>query len=227
MFGQIHARLKAWQDRLGARYGRDISTPRARAAAWVHFYLSDHAFLRVFWHNFDRVAPGLWRANQPTPGQLARYARMGARSVLNLRGPSGQSFWLFEREACAQLGLPLHDLSMKARAAPAPETLLELHRLFQTLPRPILMHCKSGADRTGLAAALWLIWIEGKTVDEARGQLSFRYAHLRQTKTGILDQFLDSYAAAHAETGIGLTDWIRDHYDPAALRDGFRARWSL
>ncbi|MBE0555193.1 MAG: tyrosine-protein phosphatase [Rhodobacteraceae bacterium] len=224
MFGTIHAKLKAWQNRLGERFGTDISTPEARRAAWWHFQLSDHAFLRVWWHNFHRVAPGLYRANQPDGKRLADYAALGVKSVLNLRGPSGQSFWLFEREACQALGLPLHDLSMSARSLPTPEKLLQLHELFQTLPRPILVHCKSGADRTGLAAALWLIWIEGRTVEEAMGQLSLRYIHLSFGKTGILDHFLRYYARERDRSGIGLLDWIRKGYDPAEVTASY-ARW--
>lgn len=224
MLGRIHQKLKDWQDALGRRYGTDISTPAARRAAWWHFQLSDHAFLRIWWHNFFRVAPGLYRSNQPDARRLEKYARLGIKSVLNLRGASGQSFWLFEREACDRLGLPLIDLNMSARRAPEREVLLKLFDLFQTLPRPVLTHCKSGADRTGLAAALWLIWVEGKSVEDAMGQLSPRYAHLSFGRTGILDHFLRYYARERDRSGIALIDWIRNSYDPEELAASYR-RW--
>lgn len=224
MLTALHAKLKAWQDRLGARYGTDISTPQARRAAWWHFQLSDHAFLRVWWHNFHRIAPGLWRSNQPDATRFAKYVAMGAKSVLNLRGPSGQSFWLFEREACARLNLPMVDLSMSARSLPKPGTLLELHRLFQTLPRPVLVHCKSGADRTGLAAALWLLLIEDRPLIEAQRQLSWRYVHLSFGKTGILDHLLRYYGREQARSGIGFLDWVATAYDPAEVAASYK-RW--
>lgn len=224
MLRRIHRRLKDWQDALGERYGRDISTPEARRAAWWHFQLSDHAFLRVWWHNFFPVAPGLYRTNQPDGARFARYAAMGIRSVLNLRGASGQSFWLFEQEACEKEGLVLAELDMSARRLPPPQTFLDLHRLFSTLPRPILVHCKSGADRTGLAAALWLMWFEGKSAEEAMAQLSLRYVHLSTGSTGILDHFLRYYARERDRSGIALMDWIRDGYDPAVVTASY-ARW--
>lgn len=224
MLGRIHQKLKDWQDDLGRRIGTDISSPKARRAAWWHFQLSDHAFLRAWWHNFFRVTPDLYRANQPDAKRLSKYAGLGIKSVLNLRGQSGQSFWLFEREACQALNLPLVDLNMSARRAPEREVLLEMHHLFQTMPRPILVHCKSGADRTGLAAALWLIWIEGKSVEQAMAQLSLRYVHLSFGKTGILDHFLRFYARERDRSGIALLDWIRTKYDPAVLTDSYR-RW--
>ncbi len=224
MLKALHAKLKAWQDRLGARFGTDISTPEARRAAWWHFQLSDHAFLRVWWHNFHKVTPGLWRTNQPDPARFEAYAKAGARSVLNLRGPSGQSFWLFEREACKRLGLPMVDLNMSARRLPSRATLLELAHLFRTLPQPILVHCKSGADRTGLAAALWLMLMENRPVAEASKQLSLRYVHLSFGKTGILDHLLRYYAREEARSGIGFLDWVATAYDPAEVTASY-ARW--
>lgn len=224
MIRQIHQRLRAYQDRLSARFGTDISTPAARRAARWHFILSDHAFLRVLWTNLYPVAPGVWRSNQPSPRQLEAHAKRGIRSVLNLRGASGQSFWLFEREACTRHGMALHDLNMSARSAPSRHTLLDLHHLLTTLERPLLMHCKSGADRTGLAAALYLIWVEGRPLAEAQQQLSWRYVHLSTGPTGILDHFLRVYARIAETREISLLDWIRTEYDPAALTLSYK-RW--
>jgi protein tyrosine phosphatase (PTP) superfamily phosphohydrolase (DUF442 family) len=224
MIRHIHQRLKDYQDRLGARFGSDISTPTARRAARWHFILSDHAFLRVLWTNLYPIAPGVWRSNQPSPRQLTALAGRGIRTVLNLRGASRQSFWLFEREACTSQGLTLHNLGMSARSAPNPKTLLDLHHLLTTIERPMLIHCKSGADRTGLAAALYLIWVEGRPLHEAQRQLSWRYVHRSTGPTGILDHFLRVYGRRNAEAPIPLLDWIKTEYDPAALTASYK-RW--
>ena len=224
MIRQIHQRLKEYQDRLGAQYGRDISTPAARRAAKWHFQLSDHAFLRVFWTNLAQFAPGAWRANQPSPAQFARYARMGIRTVINLRGASGQSFWLFEDEACRALGMTLIDVNLSARQAPGRDRLLTLQSILTSAERPFLIHCKSGADRTGLVAALYLIWVEGKSVAEAQRQLSWRHVHLSFGKTGILDHVLRLYARAQAASGIGLLDWITTAYSDTEVTASYK-RW--
>lgn len=217
MIRRIHQSLKAWQDRLGARFGSDISTPDARRAAWWHFQLSDHAFLRVWWTNLREIAPGVYRSNQPSPARLAAMRKLGLRTILNLRGQAGQSFWLFEREAAAAQGIVMIDLAMSAKRAPVPATLLAMLDLFGRMEKPVLIHCKSGADRTGLAAALYLIDVEGRTVAKAAGQLGWRTMHLRSGPTGILDHFLRLYGRAQAATGITLREWIETGYDPAAL----------
>jgi len=224
MLWHLNQRLKAYQDRLSARFGSDISTPAARRAARWHFQLSDHAFLRAWWTNLHPIAPGVWRSNQPSPARLARHAADGFRTIVNLRGASHQSFWLFEREACAAHGMTLHDLNLSARRLPAAATLLKLHDLLRTAPRPMLIHCKSGADRTGLVAALYLIWFEGRSLADAQRQLSLRYIHLSRGPTGILDHLLRYYERIAAACDISLLDWIRTGYDPVEVAASY-ARW--
>jgi protein tyrosine/serine phosphatase len=83
------------------------------------------------------------------------------------------------------------------------------------------MHCKSGADRAGLASGLALLF-EGGTAADAMAQLSWRYGHFNHSPTGILDAFFIHYATV-AEGKKPFLDWVRDDYDEAALRETFRA----
>jgi len=86
------------------------------------------------------------------------------------------------------------------------------------------VHCKSGADRTGLAAALYLMVVEDQPFDLARKQLSFRFLHIRRSSTGILDHFFDAYEARNAASPITIEDWIKTEYDPEALTKSFAAK---
>jgi protein tyrosine phosphatase (PTP) superfamily phosphohydrolase (DUF442 family) len=224
MIRQIHQRLRSWQGQLTRRYGMDISGPSARRAAAWHFQLLDHAFLRVWWTNLHEIAPGVWRSNQPSPERLATHAAQGFKTVINLRGTSRESFWLFEQEACAAHGLQLINLKLTARKAPTREQIGELLQIMADAPRPVLLHCKSGADRTGLAAALYLLVIAGRPLEDAQAQLSFRYWHLRRGPAGILDHILRSYARATQGRSISFLDWVATDYDPEEIAASFR-RW--
>lgn len=219
------SRLRAQYERAERAFrkgwGRDLSTPMGRQVAHLHFQLADQQILRGLWTNLEEFAPGAWRANQPSPARLARYKARGIRTILNLRAPMRQSYHLLETEACATLGLKHVTCALAAGDLVAPERLLDLLGLFETMERPFLMHCKSGADRTGLAAALYLIHIEGVPVATAAQQLHWRYIHFRSKRTGVLDHLIETYAAAHAATGIAVRDWIATDYDPVALEEAW------
>jgi protein tyrosine phosphatase (PTP) superfamily phosphohydrolase (DUF442 family) len=225
MSGKIKTRLEDWQRQLTARIGGDIGSPEARKAAGLHYHFVDHGFLRVMWRNLHQIGPGVYRSNQPSARQLQRLHRqLGLRTVLNLRGASRQSFHLFETETCARLGIDLVDLAMSARQAPSRAVLVELHQALRDLPRPLLIHCKSGADRTGLAAVMYQLLVARQPYAMARRQLSFRYLHVARSAAGIQDHILRHYETAFAQTGIGFMDWVQRDYDPAEVTESF-ARW--
>ncbi len=220
MFGRFARKVKQLE-RSSARLATDIETPRGRRRAWIYFLFIDHAVLRIPWTNLHRVADGVWRSNHPSPGRLRRYRRMGIRSVLNLRGSFPSAPYLFEREACAAEGLTLVDIPLQARALSPPETLLQLLDIFETIERPFVMHCKSGADRAGLASALYLMHMENAPVEQARKQLGKRYIHFESFQTGILDHLLHAYERDTANEPMPIRQWIETRYDPAGLSAEF------
>lgn len=163
----------------------------------------------------------MWRSSQPSPADVAWAKRAGINTVLSLRG-DGFGGDLLEREACSAHGLAFTRLKLYSRAAPSKERLRAAIAMLPELRTPVLMHCKSGADRAGLGAALWLLLVEGGTAADAQRQLSLRYGHIARAKTGILDAFLASYAATGEARGIDFPTWVEEVYDPAALTMAFR-----
>ncbi|MDQ7778066.1 MAG: tyrosine-protein phosphatase [Paracoccus aminovorans] len=129
--------------------------------------------------NFHAVVPGLlYRSAQPAPADLARWsAAHGLRSVLNLRGASGAGWYRDEIAAAARLGLVHADFAMKDNERLDPVRAARLVALIDSLPKPVLIHCKAGADRTGLAAALYLA-AHGAGESRSEAQLSFRFGHV-------------------------------------------------
>ena len=149
---------------------------------------------------------------------------MGITTVFSLRGGKHMPQYLFEVETCARLGLKLECFKMSAREAPTVERLDMLFEVFDRIEKPFLMHCKSGADRTGLASALYLLVYGGADIATAKKQLSFDFIHIRRTATGVLDHFLDTYEARFNQTGISVRDWIATEYDSEALKVSFAAK---
>lgn len=200
----------------------DLAAPGGRRLAWLDSLLTDHAVFRLVWSNAGVVVPGrLYRSNHPTPARLRAMARRWhLRTVINLRGPCGNGSDALSREAAQRLGLRFIDAPIASRT-PGRADLLGLIETLQTMAEPALIHCKSGADRAGFAAAVFLI-LNGVPVARAMAALSWRYGHFRTSLVGILDALLLSYAR-EAEGRLSFPDWVRDGYDEMALRRDFAA----
>ena len=206
-----------------ARFERPIAGRRARIAAWANMLLVDHGLFRLAYLNRHRVGRGeLWRSAQPGPHDLARFRAEGVRTIVSLRGGREHGSWPLQREACERHGLELVECVLRSREAPARETILAARDVFARIQYPAVMHCKSGADRAGLAAALYLILHEKRSAAEAMRELSARYGHFRFAKTGILDAFFDRYLREGEPRGLDFITWVETMYDPEALRREFR-----
>ena len=194
-----------------------------RHSAWADSLFVDHAVFRLVWTNMAAVIPGrLYRSNHPTPGQLAAAKRrLGLTTLINLRGRRHCGSDALSRDAAARLGLRHIDMAFESRGAPHRDRILRFHEIFRSLEGPALMHCKSGADRAGLASGLAILF-EGGSAAEASRQLSWRFGHWKQARTGILDAFFRRYAA-EGEGRLPFLDWVRDEYDEAALKRDFVA----
>ncbi len=146
--------------------------------------------------NFAQVTDDLYRSAQPTAEQVAEWSiRYGLGSVVDLRGY--HPTWpeqIAVRGTCEILGVEWYNVRMSARRAPSPGEVAQLREVFRVARRPILIHCRAGADRTGLAVAIYLILWEGLPPEQAVNRaLSLRYGHLSLThphmKRFILEEF--------------------------------------
>lgn len=131
--------------------------------------------------NFHTVVEGeLYRSAQPTSADLESYVRRyGIKTVINLRGPERRDHWYTEEIATAsRLGVYHVDFAMSATREVTRKTADKLVEIMKTAPKPILIHCKSGADRTGIAAALYSHKIAGHDEEMSEDQLSIAFGHI-------------------------------------------------
>ncbi len=146
--------------------------------------------------NVHAVTPGeVYRSGQLSAARLKEVvAEHGIRSVLNLRGATpGESWYDDEMRVSRELGLTHYDVGIRARFEPPPERVAAILEVFKNAPRPLLIHCRAGADRAGLVSAMWKVVMEGQSKDEAAGQLSVKYGHLPFGQAAPMDTFFDRW----------------------------------
>ncbi len=209
----IHSAAPHWASR---KLGRTLD--------YFDLVFVDHHIFRFVYSNSHEIAPGVWRSSQPAPYQIRQFKRKGVRTVINLRGPRDCGSYRLERAACRHQGIHFVDFQMVSRGAPKKDVIHAAARLFREIEYPVLMHCKSGADRVGLMSALYMILKEGRPAEDALSQLSIRYGHFKEADTGILDFFLQSYIDHNRHSPMAFLDWVDNVYDPKQLKRDFRAK---
>jgi protein tyrosine phosphatase (PTP) superfamily phosphohydrolase (DUF442 family) len=171
----------------------------ARVAAIV--LLIGGSLSAFFWPRFDgnfgELDPGLvYRSAQPGPGLVRLVRERELASILNLRGGSPSDSWYADEVRTARNeGVAFQDVPMSAGRRPTRDELRALLDFFDRCRYPVLIHCKSGADRTGLACALYLMAKKGVGPDEAEGAFSLSYRHIPILGPEHLHEPLQEYSA--------------------------------
>ncbi|MCD6590959.1 MAG: tyrosine-protein phosphatase [Candidatus Aenigmarchaeota archaeon] len=149
-----------------------------------------------FW---EVVRNELYRSKQPTPEDLHRLREeYGIKTVINLRGKRPDEEWFQkEKEACEELRIEMHSVEIPIKLNGKYGWANKLLTIYRKTARPILVHCRKGSDRSGIASFLYLLQ-KGVPPCEAENQLSTKYGHfsifhrdysefIRHVKEGRLD----------------------------------------
>ena len=130
--------------------------------------------------NFHTVIPGqLYRSAQPSGPQLESYIKQyGIKTIINLRGKNDRDWYVAETDVARRMGVQNLDFAMSATKILSVDRADALIDIMKSAPRPILVHCLSGADRTGLFSLIYSQQVAGIRVDEAAWQLSFLFGHV-------------------------------------------------
>jgi protein tyrosine/serine phosphatase len=132
-------------------------------------------------NNFHAIVTGeAYRSAQPSADEIRIYRdKYHIASIINLRGRyPGQRWYDAEVQTAKDLGIRHIDFGMSARTELTQAQALALIALMKSVPKPVLIHCKAGSDRSGLAAALYLAAIAKAGEKQSDAQLSIRFGHI-------------------------------------------------
>ena len=112
--------------------------------------------------NLFQVSDGLFRGAQPEKTEgYASLAEMGIRTVVNLRGGYD------EEDSCRRHGLDYVHIPMRAWSFEEEDVIRFLKVASRPENQPVFVHCRRGADRAGMAVAVYRVVVEGWSKEDA------------------------------------------------------------
>ncbi|QYA07195.1 dual specificity protein phosphatase family protein [Agrobacterium larrymoorei] len=130
--------------------------------------------------NFHEVLPGeLYRSAQPSGADVNEYAKAkGIKTIINLRDEKREAWYEAESNAAKKSGVQLVDFPISSARELSEKDAELLVRVMKDAEKPILIHCEHGANRTGLASAIYVGAVAKKSEAAAEFQLSPFYGHI-------------------------------------------------
>ena len=120
--------------------------------------------------NFGKINDCLYRGAQPDAAGIRNLARLGIKSIINLRLTN--DVWKAEAAVASSSGILYTNVPLNGLAPPTHAQVATLLALIETLPAPVFVHCQYGCDRTGTIIACYRIrqggWPNQAALDEAR-----------------------------------------------------------
>jgi protein tyrosine phosphatase (PTP) superfamily phosphohydrolase (DUF442 family) len=120
---------------------------------------------------FVRVDDRVARGGQPTAEGLRNLADAGFRTIVDLRGKDER--WKDEKKLAEALGIKYVNVPMQGMHTPHDRQIARaLKALADERAGPVFVHCKRGADRTGVVIACYRMehdgWSNREALQEAR-----------------------------------------------------------
>lgn len=164
--------------------------------------------------NFHEVDPGkFYRSAQLSGPEMAEYVdKYKIQTVISLRGKPDNLSWMKEQEAVLkEKNVRFLYFWWTSNYLPNPDEFRGFLHALRTEKYPILIHCRSGADRTSEASAIYAMDFMNVPKDRAiEENISWDFWHidwLRPAKKALVRAY-ESY------------DWAMQTYDPCAIESG-------
>ena len=118
--------------------------------------------------NFGEVTPNLFRGGQPGVDGFRTLKEMGVGIVVDMRGGSNEQ----EKDAVTKLGMQYVSIPWHC-TFPSDEPMARfLNLIEENRDKKVFVHCRLGADRTGMAVAAYRMASEGWSADEALTEMA-------------------------------------------------------
>jgi len=159
---------------------------------WASYFL--------LYGNFHKVDKDLYRSAQLFSFNLPYYIeKHHIKSILNLRGDSSKQWYQDELRISKEYNVTHYDYGIGDRKLASMKEMDDIVKILKDAPKPLLIHCKAGADRTSLVSALYLYEI--KHDKDAQKAISIIYGHFPWlgSRTKAMDESFKKYMKEKSE----------------------------
>lgn len=119
--------------------------------------------------NFSKVSVKLYRGAQPTENGVRQLAKMGVKTIIDLRGEDENS--QKEKVWANNNGIKFVAVNLSNWLKPKTEDIENIFKEIDTADnQKVFVHCKRGADRTGTVVAIYRISHDNFTAKQANDE---------------------------------------------------------
>lgn len=168
------------------------ASPSSRPVNWAA-PLEDAALTNCY-----RIEPDLYRSAQPTRDGFRKLAGLGVKTVLDVAGGLGDT-QIAQGTAVTLLHVPMSAFGLRDE-----RVLQALRILADPANRPLVIHCRQGADRTGAIVALYRVVVQGWTKQDAIREMD-RGGYHHSFLFGNLDRYVRTADIGALRKALGIT----------------------
>ena len=148
--------------------------------------------------NFHKIDSNAYRSAQLFSFNMPYYVKKyHIKSILNLRGTDNK-FYKDEINISKKYNITHYNYSISASHIQTMKAMNKIVDIIKNAPKPILIHCKAGADRTSLATALYLYNEKKYTIAPKAFSLEYLHFPWLWSKTNAMDESFDKYVKQHS-----------------------------
>ncbi len=153
------------------------------------------AYINVY-GNFYKIDNDAYRSGQLNSINMPIYIHaLHIKSILNLRGESKAKWYSIEKQIAQENNVSIFNFGISSMGYYDFNQTSTLVQMIKNAPKPLLIHCLGGADRSSLASALYLYGVKHTSKSEAIKQLAWYYGHIPSIRPHVinLDKSFENY----------------------------------
>jgi protein tyrosine/serine phosphatase len=154
------AGCRYWAGPLPLGTNNEVRTAEAATRTWAE------PMDRTGLPNLHKVSDDLYRGAQPTAEGMAELKKLGVKTVVSLR-ESDTDRPLIAESDLAYVHIPMAPWHVEDR-----DVVQFLQVVADDENRPVFVHCRRGADRTGMSLAVYRVVVQGWSKDEAVAEMT-------------------------------------------------------